>query len=208
MDDTGAVKRDVLGRLCRDFVTAGVHGLTTLGPTGEFAYLTREQKLAIIETVVEAAGIRAYPCLRDADLRGRSEAGLACLVPSQSVALYDLCRQGKWDGVITLQRDLWPLNETFAKYNLAACVKGGLSLQGYEVVVPLAPQSPLSRGKRRSAGFSGGWARRRGETKKLSRSLSASSKHRRLQLCPAGGAIKRSLSGGWVGSVKFVERPP
>jgi 4-hydroxy-tetrahydrodipicolinate synthase len=37
VDDTGAVKRDVLGRLCRDFVTAGVHGLTTLGSTGEFA---------------------------------------------------------------------------------------------------------------------------------------------------------------------------
>jgi dihydrodipicolinate synthase/N-acetylneuraminate lyase len=71
-------------------------------------------------------------------------AGPECLVPSQSVALYDLCRQGKWDGVITLRRDLWPLNETFGKYNLAACDKGGLSLQGYDVGVPLAPQSPLS----------------------------------------------------------------
>jgi hypothetical protein len=29
--------------------------LTPLGSTGEFAYLTREQKLAVVETVVEAA---------------------------------------------------------------------------------------------------------------------------------------------------------
>jgi 4-hydroxy-tetrahydrodipicolinate synthase len=31
----------------------------------------------------------------------------------------------------------------FARYNLAACIKGGLELQGYVVGKPLPPQSPL-----------------------------------------------------------------
>ena len=43
-----------------------------------------------------------------------------------------------------LQRPLWALNQAFAKYNLAACIKGALDLQGYAVGVPLPPQAPLS----------------------------------------------------------------
>jgi 4-hydroxy-tetrahydrodipicolinate synthase len=42
-----------------------------------------------------------------------------------------------------LQRPLWALNRAFAKYNLAACIKGGLQLQGYDVGAPLPPQAPL-----------------------------------------------------------------
>jgi 4-hydroxy-tetrahydrodipicolinate synthase len=42
------------------------------------------------------------------------------------------------------QRPLWALNQAFAKYNLAACIKGALALQGYAVGAPLAPQAPLS----------------------------------------------------------------
>ncbi|MFX8389405.1 dihydrodipicolinate synthase family protein, partial [Acinetobacter baumannii] len=38
----GSIKTDVLGRLCDDMIKAGVHGLTPLGSTGEFAYLGRE----------------------------------------------------------------------------------------------------------------------------------------------------------------------
>jgi len=41
------------------------------------------------------------------------------------------------------QRPLWALNQAFAKYNLAACIKGGLELQGYDVGAPLPPQAPL-----------------------------------------------------------------
>ena len=41
------------------------------------------------------------------------------------------------------QRPLWSLNQAFAKYNLAACIKGGLELQGYDVGAPLPPQAPL-----------------------------------------------------------------
>jgi hypothetical protein len=37
------------------------------------------------------------------------------------------------------------LNQAFAKYNLAAYIKGGLlQLQGYPVSHPLPPQEPLS----------------------------------------------------------------
>lgn len=43
-----------------------------------------------------------------------------------------------------LQRPLWGLNQAFAKYNLAACIKGALELQGYPVGAPLPPQAPLS----------------------------------------------------------------
>jgi dihydrodipicolinate synthase/N-acetylneuraminate lyase len=45
---------------------------------------------------------------------------------------------------MNLQTKLWSLNQTFVKYNLAACIKGGLELQGYSVGSPLPPQSPLS----------------------------------------------------------------
>jgi len=38
--ETGEVNAEVLARLCNDLIEAGVHGLTPLGSTGEFAYLT------------------------------------------------------------------------------------------------------------------------------------------------------------------------
>lgn len=258
----GKVDDKVLARLCDDLIKAGVHGLTPLGSTGEFAYLDRAQKERIVEVVVEAAGgrvpvvagvaatttaeaqsqaramerlkvdgilavLEAYfplpdsgvvdyfaaiaksvslpvvlytnPSFQRADLSvpaieklaaidnivglkdasnntGRLltimnrvgerlsiysasahipaavmliggkgwMAGPACVIPRQSVQLYELCRAKKWDEAMILQRRLWTLNECFAKYNLAACIKGGLRLQGYEVGDPLPPQSPLS----------------------------------------------------------------
>jgi 4-hydroxy-tetrahydrodipicolinate synthase len=71
-------------------------------------------------------------------------AGPACIVPKQSVELYERCRRGDWDGAMKLQRRLWAINQAFAKYSLAACIKGGLELQGYPVGLPLPPQPPLS----------------------------------------------------------------
>jgi len=258
----GKVDDKVLARLCDDLIKAGVHGLTPLGSTGEFAYLDRAQKERIVEVVVEAAAgrvpvvagvaatttaeaqsqaramerlkvdgilavLEAYfplpdsgvvdyfaaiaksvslpvvlytnPSFQRADLSvpaieklaaidnivglkdasnntGRLltimnrvgerlsiysasahipaavmliggkgwMAGPACVIPRQSVQLYELCRAKKWDEAMILQRRLWTLNECFAKYNLAACIKGGLRLQGYEVGNPLPPQAPLS----------------------------------------------------------------
>ena len=262
LDGEGRVNREVLTRLCDDLIEAGVHGLTPLGSTGEFAYLSWEQKRDIVETVVAAAkgrvpviagvaatttseavrqarefaamgcdgilavleayfpvsdaGIKDYftavaaavdlpiviytnpnfqrsdlsvpliaelaeveniRCLKDAssntgrllsimdrvgdklDIFAASAhipacvmliggkgwmAGPACIVPKQSVKLYELCRVGQYQAAMDLQRELWALNQAFAKYNLAACVKGGLELQGYAVGEPLPPQDGLS----------------------------------------------------------------
>jgi 4-hydroxy-tetrahydrodipicolinate synthase len=54
IDEHGRVKDAVLARLVNDLIGAGVHGLTPLGSTGEFAYLNREQRHRIVEVVVEA----------------------------------------------------------------------------------------------------------------------------------------------------------
>ncbi|MCC7167055.1 MAG: dihydrodipicolinate synthase family protein [Rhodospirillales bacterium] len=70
-------------------------------------------------------------------------AGPACLAPAESVHLYELCRAKDWDAAMALQRRLWRLNQVFAKYNLAACIKGGLEILGFAVGDPLPPQAPL-----------------------------------------------------------------
>ena len=44
---------------------------------------------------------------------------------------------------MALQRKLWAMNQAFARHNLAACIKGGLELQGYAVGAPMPPQAPL-----------------------------------------------------------------
>jgi 4-hydroxy-tetrahydrodipicolinate synthase len=75
-------------------------------------------------------------------------AGPACIVPRQSVRLYDLCRAGRWDEAMVLQRTLWGINEAFARFNLAACIKAGLALQGYAVGDPVPPQPALTHDQR------------------------------------------------------------
>ena len=259
---SGEVMSEVLDRLCRDLIAAGVHGLTPLGSTGEFAYLSWPQRRRVVEVVVKAAsrrvpvvagvaattiadavfqaremqelgcdgilaileayfpisdeGVQAYfkaiaeavtlpvvlytnPNFQRSDLslpvidrlsrmpniryikdasyntgrllsiinrvEGRMAvfaasahipacvmliggkgwmAGPACIVPKQSVDLYERCRRGDWNSAMQLQRQLWSINQVFAKYNLAACIKGGLELQGYAVGTPLPPQLALS----------------------------------------------------------------
>ena len=267
IDADGRIRTDVLGKLCDDLIKAGVHGLAPLGSTGEFAYLNRRQRTAVIEATIEAAAgrvpvlagvaststadavaqaksyeklgatgilaiLEAYfplkdiqvesyfreiadavdlpvvmytnpqfqrsdltldvvarlakhpriQCIKDAstntgrllsiinrcgdDLRVFAAsshipaavmliggvgwmAGPACVAPRQSVELYDLCKAGKWDAALTLQRKLWRLNEAFAKFNLAACIKAGLTIQGYDVGDPIPPQSALSADDRK-----------------------------------------------------------
>ncbi len=70
-------------------------------------------------------------------------AGPACIVPRPSLRLYELCREEAWPEAMKLQRKLWRMNELFAKYALAGCVKAGLVLQGFDVGDPIPPQSPL-----------------------------------------------------------------
>jgi 4-hydroxy-tetrahydrodipicolinate synthase len=50
---------------------------------------------------------------------------------------------------MTLQRALWRLNEAFARFNLAACIKAGLQIQGYDVGDPIPPQVPLAADEQR-----------------------------------------------------------
>lgn len=77
-------------------------------------------------------------------------AGPACLIPRQSVELYNLCRASCWDEALVLQRRLWRMNEAFARYNLAACIKAGLAIQGYDVGDPIAPQPALTPDERKA----------------------------------------------------------
>ena len=266
IDADGHIRESVLARLCDDLIKVGVHGLTPLGSTGEFAYLSGEQRAAVVRTTIEAANKRvpvvagvaststadavaqarsyqklgadgilaileAYFPLSDAQVEAyfraiadavdipvvmytnpqfqRSDltldviarlaghprigyikdastntgrllsimnrcgdslkvfsasahipaavmligglgwmAGPACIIPKQSVALYDLCRRQRWDEAMTLQRRLWRINEAFARFNLAACIKAGLSLQGYDVGDPVPPQAALTAEQR------------------------------------------------------------
>jgi 4-hydroxy-tetrahydrodipicolinate synthase len=77
-------------------------------------------------------------------------AGPACVIPRQSVELYNLCKAARWDDALKLQRRLWRLNEAFARYNLAACIKAGLAIQGYDVGDPVAPQAALTADERKA----------------------------------------------------------
>jgi 4-hydroxy-tetrahydrodipicolinate synthase len=266
IDAAGHIREDVLARLCDDLIKSGVHGLTPLGSTGEFAYLNAEQRTAVVRTTIAAAkgrvpvvaGVvststadavaqaRAYQALRadgilaileayfplaDAQVESyfrsiadavdipvvmytnpqfqRSDltldviarlaahprigyikdastntgrllsiidrcgeaikvfsasahipaavmliggvgwmAGPACIIPRQSVALYDLCKPKRWDEAMVLQRKLWRINEAFARFNLAACIKAGLAIQGYDVGDPVPPQAALTADQR------------------------------------------------------------
>jgi 4-hydroxy-tetrahydrodipicolinate synthase len=77
-------------------------------------------------------------------------AGPACIIPKQSVELYNLCKRQRFDDAMVLQRKLWRVNEAFARYNLAACIKAGLAIQGYDVGDPVPPQAALSLEERKT----------------------------------------------------------
>jgi len=55
VDADGQGRSDVLGRLCDDLIKIGVHGLTPLGSTGEFAYLGSAQRMAVVQATIKAA---------------------------------------------------------------------------------------------------------------------------------------------------------
>lgn len=71
-------------------------------------------------------------------------AGPACVIPEVCVHLYDLCKAQRWEEALALQRELWDINRVFQKYNLAACIKAGLNLQGFAVGDPILPNLCLS----------------------------------------------------------------
>ena len=82
---SGEVDGEVLGRLADDLIAAGVHGLTPLGSTGEFAYLSWAQRRRVVEVVVEAASGRVpvvagvgSTTIADATLQAREFERLGC----------------------------------------------------------------------------------------------------------------------------------
>lgn len=58
LGEDGSVNAPVLMRLCNHLIAAGVHGLSPLGSTGEFSYLSLDQKTAVVQASVQAAAGR------------------------------------------------------------------------------------------------------------------------------------------------------
>jgi len=75
-------------------------------------------------------------------------AGPACIIPEQSVKLYNLACEKKWDEGMEYQKKLWDINMSFQKYNLAPCIKAALEIQGFAVGDPIAPLRSLSAQER------------------------------------------------------------
>jgi 4-hydroxy-tetrahydrodipicolinate synthase len=261
-ETTGRVHERVLRELVEHLIRCGVHGLSPLGSTGEFAYLSFEQRSEIVRIVIDAAGGRVpvlagvaafatADAMRQAEAHARLGAdglililqqmfplpprgiegyfravaeampqismtiytnpgllggdvpmdvldalshlsnieyvkdasgntgrlltllnrmgerikvfsasahvpllvlklggvgwmaGPGCVMPRECVRLYDLARAGKWDEAMAAQRRQWAINEVFAKYALAACIKTALRLQGFDVGDAIAPQEAL-----------------------------------------------------------------
>jgi len=79
IDEDGLVIHDVLAALVDHLIEAGVHGLTPLGSTGEFAYLSAAQKERVVDVMILNGEIYG-----DDDCRSRA--------PSCFVRKKGLCR--------------------------------------------------------------------------------------------------------------------
>src|SRR6202034_3690715 len=100
VDTDGKIRTGVLGRLCDDLITSGVHGLTPLGSTGEFAYLTTAQRAAVGQTTIEAAKGRV-PVV----------AGVASTSTADAVAQAKAYQQLGADGILAILEAYFPLND-------------------------------------------------------------------------------------------------
>jgi 4-hydroxy-tetrahydrodipicolinate synthase len=263
IDSEGIVKEEVLRALVEHLIQSGVHGLTPLGSTGEFAYLTWPQRRRIVEVVIETTSGRvpvvagvAHTAIHEAVRQAREMeamgvdgilaimesyfpvpskgvisyfpsiaeavscpivlytnpsfssttlslevieelvkvpniqylkdasantgnllttmdyfgdrikifsasahiplfvmmlggvgwmAGPACVIPRQSVELYNLVKARQWEEALSFQKKLWGINWIFQKYSLAPCIKACLELQGFAVGDPISPLQPLSK---------------------------------------------------------------
>ena len=83
---SGEVLDEVLTRLCNDLIAAGVHGLTPLGSTGEFAYLNWVQRRRVVEVVVKAARGRVPEIAGVASTTSADATMQATLMHSSSMA--------------------------------------------------------------------------------------------------------------------------
>src|ERR1700720_1813256 len=100
VDADGTIRRDVLARLCDDLIKSGVHGLTPLGSTGEFAYLDNAQRAAVVQVTIEAA-------------RGRVPvgAGVASTSTLDAVAQAKAYQKLGADGILAILEAYFPLSD-------------------------------------------------------------------------------------------------
>jgi 4-hydroxy-tetrahydrodipicolinate synthase len=96
----GQIRTEVLGRLCDDLIKSGVHGLTPLGSTGEFAYLNNAQRSAVVQTTIET-------------VRGRVPvvAGVASTSTSDAVAQARAYQKLGADGILAILEAYFPLGD-------------------------------------------------------------------------------------------------
>jgi 4-hydroxy-tetrahydrodipicolinate synthase len=100
IDPSGHVLGDVLGRLVDDLIAAGVHGLTPLGSTGEFAYLDHHQREAVVRATIEAAAGRV-PVV----------AGVASTATADAVDQARSWQRLGADGILAILEAYFPLKE-------------------------------------------------------------------------------------------------
>src|SRR6516165_1619197 len=100
IDADGHIRESVLARLCDDLIKAGVHGLTPLGSTGEFAYLSGEQRAAVVRTAIEAANKRV-PVV----------AGVASTSTADAVAQARSYQKLGADGILAILEAYFPLSD-------------------------------------------------------------------------------------------------
>jgi len=100
VDASGQIRSEVLGRLCDDLIKSGVHGLTPLGSTGEFAYLNNAQRMTVVQTTIEAAKGRV-PVV----------AGVASTSTSDAVAQAKAYQRLGADGILAILEAYFPLGD-------------------------------------------------------------------------------------------------
>src|SRR3954467_1823669 len=100
LDASGRVRTEVLSRLCDDLVGSGVHGLTPLGSTGEFAYLSNSQRAAVVQATLEAANGRV-PVV----------AGVASTSISDAVAQAKAYQKLGASGILAILEAYFPLQD-------------------------------------------------------------------------------------------------
>src|SRR6185369_16955608 len=100
IDASGRIRTQVLAKLCDDLIAAGVHGLTPLGSTGEFAYLNAAQRTAVVETTIAAAKGRV-PVV----------AGVVSTSTADAVAQARAYEKLGADGILAIMEAYFPLGD-------------------------------------------------------------------------------------------------
>ncbi len=95
---SGRVRERVLRELVEHLIGCGVHGLSPLGSTGEFAYLSFEQRQEIVRIVVDAAAGRV-PVL----------AGVAAFATSDAIRQAEAHVRLGADGLILILQQMFPV---------------------------------------------------------------------------------------------------